>query len=115
MYNLKYVPLDVYSLNWIITTQLLLYKYINEFNTKFFLKTRTEVEEQKLANLQAQYLKRIIPDIPNTDYSIKELLTLKILETFALHNRKLSEIWVNSSTPNEFLLSKTLTSQPLVG
>ena len=70
--------LDGKSLSFLINTQKRLNTYITDF---------------KKANLQGRYMTEILSEIPDDRTEINELLSVKVLEAFALHNRSLGTKW----------------------
>lgn len=92
-YELKIKKFDQKSFGWVVNTQKRLNMYIKEFQNSFYPKLRTAVEEEQVGNLQGQYIAEIMSSIPQEDSNVSELFSIKLLETFALHNRNLAVNW----------------------
>ena len=86
---------DEKDFGFIINAQVRLNLYINDFQNQFFPKTRSALEEQKVGDMQAKYMLKILSEIPTDDADKQALFNNKILETFALHNRQLALNWQN--------------------
>lgn len=89
--------LDGKSLSFLINTQKKLNTYIVDFRKVIDPNVRTAVEEETVANLQGRYMTEILSEIPTERPEINELMSVKVLEAFALHNRTLGSNWDYSS------------------
>lgn len=87
--------LDSKSLAFILKAQKKINSYIIDFQNIANPTVRSAVEEQQVAELQGKCMTEILSDIPVQDETINELLSVKVLETFAIHNRNLNFNWFN--------------------
>lgn len=100
-YSIHKKNFDKRSLNFLIKAQKKLDTYIHDFKKVVNPTVRTAVEEGNVANLQGQYLTDILAEIPTDKSELNELLSIKVLEAFALHNRNLATNWNNSLFSSE--------------
>ena len=85
--------LEPKSLSFLIKTQKKLNTYISDFKKVVNPTVRTAIEEETVANLQGKYMTEILSEIPTDRDEINELMSVKVLEAFALHNRTLAINW----------------------
>ena len=90
-FNVK--KIDRKSLSVLIDSQKKLNSYINDFKKVINPNVRTAIEEESVANLQGKYMSEILSEIPTDRVEINELISVKVLEAFALHNRSLATKW----------------------
>ena len=89
------------SLGFLINTQKKLNTYIHDFKKVVNPNVRTAIEEETVANLQGKYMTEILAEVPIDSSEVNELLSVKLLEAFALHNRTLAINWNHTTYDSE--------------